>query len=46
MPENPWLIVCLLALCWPGPLPILLFAVLSRRYAFRNPFIPRQDIEV
>lgn len=46
MPENPWLLICALALCWPGPVPIIIFALLSTRYQLRNPFVARHDIEV
>lgn len=46
MLDNPWLLICGLALCWPGPIPMLVLAALATRYKFRNPLVPKRNLEV
>lgn len=39
--NNPWLLMCGLALCWPGIVPLVITAIVARRFDWRNPFIVR-----
>lgn len=41
MTDNPVFVLIGLCLCWPGLIPLIAVAILSRRYNFRNPFVPR-----
>lgn len=38
---NPNLLICGLALCWPGLIPMIVVAIVARRYDVRNPFTSR-----
>lgn len=39
--ENPLIFVCVLALCWPGPLPIVVIVYLLNRYTLRLDIEPK-----
>lgn len=41
--ENPLIYVCVLALCWPGPLPIVVIVYLLNRYSVRLDIEPKSN---
>jgi len=41
MLDNPVLILCLLGLCWPGIVPLVLTYYVARNYDLKNPLHKR-----
>ncbi len=39
--ENPIVILCLVGMCWPGPIPLVLLVYVFNRWSFRIDVAPK-----